>query len=184
MNQIPEWARQARAKWRYNGAERPRFARTPGRGERSVWDFPRPPLIEPVPVEIAVRSEGVEIARSRHGLRVLETGSPPSYYLPPHDVDRARLTASEQRSLCEWKGEARYWDLAQGGDSRREVAWTYPSPFPEFERLRDHFAFYPARVECFVNAVRVAPQPGGFYGGWLTPELVGPFKGEPEVGSS
>jgi len=183
MKRIPDWAREARAKWRFTGSERPDFARAPGVGQRSVWDFPRPPRIEPVAGEISVCVGDQDLARTRSALRVLETGSPPTYYIPPQDVDRRRLAPSGQRSRCEWKGEAEYWKLASGDDSAREVAWSYPLPFPDFERLGDHFGFYPARVHCFVGAVRVTPQPGGFYGGWVTPDLVGPFKGEPEVGS-
>jgi uncharacterized protein (DUF427 family) len=183
MKRIPDWAREARAKWRFTGSERPEFARAPGAGQRSVWDFPRPPRIEPVPDEISVCVGDQPLARTRRSLRVLETGNPPTYYIPLPDVDLTRLVPSRQRSRCEWKGEAQYWMLVLEDDSLPEVAWSYPAPFQEFERLRDHFAFYPGRLECFVGAVRVAPQPGGFYGGWVTPDLVGPFKGEPEVGS-
>jgi len=176
---VPEWARAARARWRYTGVERPAFARDPAEGQRSVWDFPRPPAIEPVVVEVSVRHESQQIAQTRSCLRVLETGSPPTYYIPGPDIEPGLLRPATDRSLCEWKGDAHYWDLALGRGERLQVAWSYPEPFPEFERLRDHFSFYPSRVECRVGSIRAESQPGGYYGGWVTPELTGPFKGEP-----
>ena len=179
MARIPEWARVARTRWRYTGKERPPFARTPGRGERSVWDFPRPPAIESVRALVCVRADAIEIARSFQCLRVLETGNPPTYYIPAADVDLNCLTPAAPGSLCEWKGEAQYWDLDLDGEQRPHVGWSYPTPFPQFDRLRDHYAFYAGRVDCFLDSARALPQPGGFYGGWITPELVGPFKGEP-----
>jgi len=183
MAELPGWAAEARAKWSYTGTSRPAFAEPPGPGQRSVWDFPRPPAIEPVRVEVSVRFGAIEIARSSRCLRVLETGSPPTYYIPPDDVERSLLEPAEGRSLCEWKGEAHYWDLAGVSHGPPRVAWSYPEPFPEFRRLADHLAFYPSRLECFVGSARAEPQPGGFYGGWVTPELVGPFKGEPGTGN-
>ncbi len=179
MRRTPGWACAARSRWRYTGNERPSIARTPRQDEQSVWDFPRLPAIEPVEVEVCVRAGDSEIARSRRCLRVLETGSPPTYYIPVADVERGLLTPAANRSWCEWKGEARYWDLDLAGEQRLHVGWFYPTPFPEFNRLRDHFSFYAGRVDCFVGSVRALPQPGGLYGGWITPELVGPFKGEP-----
>lgn len=177
--ELPEWARMARAKWRYTGVERPPFAQAAAVGQRSVWDFPRPPAIEPVDPEVRVLADRVEIARSRRALRVLETGSPPTYYLPSSDVDLAVLSRSGEHSLCEWKGEARYWDFSSGGALRAHVAWSYARPFADFDRLRDHFSFYAGRVACFVGSVPAEPQPGDYHGGWVTPDLVGPFKGEP-----
>jgi uncharacterized protein (DUF427 family) len=177
--EIPDWARAGRAKWRYTGKDRPPFALTPGDGERSVWDFPRPPLIEAVSERVSVHAGRSEIARSDRCLRVLETGGPPTYYLPKQDVSLDDLRPSADRSWCEWKGEAHYWKLAIGGNGDEPVAWSYPAPFSDFDVLRDHFSFYPGRVECRVGATRVLAQPGGFYGGWITPDLVGPFKGEP-----
>ncbi|NNL64776.1 MAG: DUF427 domain-containing protein [Myxococcales bacterium] len=179
---LPGWARAGRAQWRFTGDERPEFAEPPGPGQRSVWDFPRPPTLEAVPAVVEVRFGEHRIARSERALRVLETGGPPTCYLPPDDVDRSVLEATPQRSRCEWKGEARYFDLVLDGARHEAVGWSYPEPFAEFEALRDFLSFYPARVACFVDGVRVAPQPGGFYGGWVTPEFVGPFKGEPGVG--
>jgi uncharacterized protein (DUF427 family) len=183
MSGLPQWAIAARSKWFYRGQERPPFAIEPGPHQRSVWDFPRPPAIESVPDEVRVCVGEREIARTRRCLRVLETASPPTYYLPPEDVDTTSLVPAPGHSQCEWKGEAAYWQLAHAEGSTHDVAWSYPEPFPEFECLSNHLSFYPAYLACFVGRVRVRPQPGGFYGGWVTPELVGPFKGEPGVSS-
>lgn len=180
MPSIPEWARRARSNWRYFGQERPPFAISPEPGQESVWDYPRPPRIETVALEVLVRVGETEIGRSRRSIRVLETASPPTFYLPAADVHTALLKADSRASRCEWKGEARYWSLVVRGQRLEGVSWSYPSPLPGFEQIRDHFSFYPARVECYVDSERVTPQPGRFYGGWVTPELVGPFKGEPE----
>jgi uncharacterized protein (DUF427 family) len=167
-----------RGVWRYYGQQRPPFAAEPASGQESVWDYPRPPRVEADSRLVVVRYGDVEIARSVRSQRVLETASPPTFYLPPQDVHVELLRRAAGASRCEWKGDARYWSLVAGGRRVEEVAWSYPSPRPGFERIRDHFAFYPGRVECEVNGVRVAPQPGLFYGGWITPDVVGPFKGE------
>ncbi len=102
--------------------------------------------------------------------------------MPPGDIDQAQLEAAAGASACEWKGEARYWTVVANGQRLTRVAWSYPHPFAEFAALADFVAFYPGRLECLVEGVRVRPQPGGFYGGWITPEIVGPFKGEPGEG--
>jgi uncharacterized protein (DUF427 family) len=175
----PDWAARGRGGWRYDGRERPPFAAEPGEGQESVWDYPRPPRLEADPREIIVRLGDTVLARSRRALRVLETASPPTVYLPPEDIQMARLEPATGSSRCEWKGAARYWTVVTPGARLERVGWSYPDPFPEFAALRDHVSFYPARVECFVDGVRVVPQPGGFYGGWITPEIVGPVKGEP-----
>jgi len=120
------------------------------------------------------------VAASSRALRVCETASPPVYYVPPEDVQAAALWPASHRSFCEWKGTARYWDARIGSLRIARVAWSYPSPDTGFEALRDHLAFYPGRVDgCFLDGVRVTAQAGGFYGGWITPEIVGPFKGGP-----
>jgi uncharacterized protein (DUF427 family) len=176
---LPDWALRARAKWADTGATRPPRAAEPEHGRESVWDYPRPPRIEPDSREITVaNAAGQELARSRAALRVLETASPPTFYLPPTSVRWDRLAPAKGRSRCEWKGEAHYWRLA-GDGSPQPVAWSYPRPFGEFERLRDHVGFYPGRVACLVAGERVRPQPGLVYGGWITSEITGPFKGEP-----
>lgn len=177
MKSIPEWARHRRAAWRYTGQERPAFAVTPEPGQESVWDYPRPPRVERYPRQVTVRVDAVVIAHSRRSARVLETGSPPSFYIPPEDVESSRLRPSVARSWCEWKGEATYWDVVLSDRRFERVAWSYSDPFPGFEDIRGYLSFYPARVECYVDSLRVEAQPGGFYGGWVTPGVVGPFKG-------
>ena len=166
--------------WKYGGQQRPAFADDPGEGRESVWDYPRPPVVRADARRIIVRAGRQVIVDTRRALRVLETASPPTFYLPSTDISFALLTPTLQRSVCEWKGVARYWSLRHAGDGEA-VAWDYPSPAQGFEALVDHLAFYPGRVECYVDDERVQPQPGRFYGGWITAELTGPFKGE--VGS-
>ncbi|MCL4799453.1 MAG: DUF427 domain-containing protein [Burkholderiales bacterium] len=166
------------AMWEYRGQKRPPFAEAPGPGQESVWDYPRPPRLVADARRVEVRAGGATIARSARAVRVLETASPPTFYLPPEDVDRTLLVPAPGRSVCEWKGAARYWALAHAPEEGA-VAWSYPDPVPAFAALRDHLAFYPGRVECYVAGERVRPQAGRFYGGWITRELAGPFKGEP-----
>ncbi len=165
--------------WRYRGQERPPWALEPGPGQESVWDYPRPPRLEPDARCVVVRVGSHELARSERAIRILETASPPTFYLPPEDVDLAALEAASGGSHCEWKGTARYFDYSKDGVRLEAFAWSYPDPFPEFEAIRDFLSFYPARAECLVDGERVRPQPGGFYGGWLTDEIVGPVKGDP-----
>jgi uncharacterized protein (DUF427 family) len=179
MTELPEWARAAREHWRWRGQTRPAYAMKPGPGQTSVWDFPRPPRLVPDAREVVVRWGGIEVARSRRAVRVLETAHPPSFYLPWDDVARHLLQRAPGTSYCEWKGPARYWSLVDGARSLPGIAWSYPQPLAGAEALADCVAFYPAGLDCSVGGVAVRAQPGGFYGGWITPELVGPFKGEP-----
>ncbi len=152
----------------------------PQPGQESVWDYPRPPVLEPVDERIRVVLAGVTIADTRRALRVLETSHPPNYYLPPDDVDPASLRPSALRSLCEFKGLAQYWTAAAGDRVEPDAAWSYPVPRSGFEALADHVAFYAGRMdECWVGEELATPQPGGFYGGWVTSAVVGPFKGGP-----
>lgn len=152
----------------------------PGPGQESVWDYPRPPRVEPVPERIRVVVDGVEIASSAQALRVLETAGPPVYYLPPQDVRMDLLTPTEHVTHCEWKGDASYFTLRIGDRVIHNVAWAYPRPLPGFEAIRDCLAFYAGLVdEAWVGAERASPQPGRFYGGWVTARIVGPFKGVP-----
>jgi uncharacterized protein (DUF427 family) len=167
------------ALWKYRGQVRPPFAEDPREGQESVWDYPRPPRLVADPREVVVRAGDVEVARTRHALRVLETAAPPTFYLPPDDVRTELLEPAAGSSWCEWKGAARYWDLVLPAGRIARVAWSYETPTEPFAALRSHLAFYPALLDCRVAGVRVAPQPGRFYGGWVTPEVVGPFKGEP-----
>ncbi|HEY6547841.1 MAG TPA: DUF427 domain-containing protein, partial [Vicinamibacteria bacterium] len=129
---------------------------------------------------VRVTVAGVTVADSFRTLRVLETSHPPSYYIPPEDVRTELLVARPERSVCEWKGAASYWSLHVAERVAASCAWSYPDPPLAYAGLRGCLAFYPGRVDaCFVDAERVAPQDGGFYGGWITSDLVGPFKGGP-----
>jgi uncharacterized protein (DUF427 family) len=145
----------------------------------SVWDYPRPPAVEPCPRRARVLLAGTVIADSRRALRVLETSQPPGIYLPPDDVDVALLESARRRTLCEWKGIARYHHAVVDGHRVKHAAWTYPRPVDEYVRLAGHFAFYPGRVQCWLDDELVAAGPGDFYGGWVTAEIAGPFKGGP-----
>ncbi len=162
--------------WQHNGHKRPSFAIAPGIGEESVWDYPRPPALVEDTRRIEVYNGDSLIASTDRAYRVLETASPPTFYLPPAAVRPGSLEAVDGRSWCEWKGEAAYWALPGSNDP---VAWSYPNPSPRFVKIRDYLGFYPGRVACFVDGERVQPQPGGFYGGWITEEIVGPVKGDP-----
>ena len=165
--------------WKYAGQQRPPFAREPADGQESVWDYPRPPCIVADPRQVRVCVGAVELANSQQTFRILETASPPTFYLPLSDVFKERLVAFAGSSFCEWKGAARYWGLEGGA---QPLAWSYPEPSAEFAAIGDCVSFFPGRVECYVNGERVRPQPGGFYGGWVTDEIAGPFKGEPGTG--
>lgn len=159
----------------------PRPARNPaGPGQESVWSYPRPPRLEREPRRITVSLGGVVVADTTAAWRVLETSHPPTYYLPPTDIADGALVAAPGSSVCEWKGAARYSTVV-GGDRREEAAaWAYPHPTEAFAAMADHVAFYCARMDrCTVGDEEAGPQPGGFYGGWVTSWVVGPFKGEP-----
>ncbi|KAB0676196.1 DUF427 domain-containing protein [Aureimonas leprariae] len=149
-------------------------------GQESVWDYPRPAVAEPTSKRVRIVHRGVVLADSSQAVRTLETSHPPSYYIPRQDIDMARLRRTERRSLCEWEGSAVYFDVAIDGDTLSDVGWSYPDPTAPFACLRDHVAFYAAPFEeCTVDGERVVPQPGDFYGGWITSDLAGPFKGMP-----
>ena len=178
MNEIE----RARALWRNRGQRRPEFADPTGPGQESVWDYPRPPRCVPDARRVRVLHGAITVVDSTRCVRVLETASPPTFYAPPEDTDRSLLIPGSGSSHCEWKGAARYWSLRIGDETLENVAWSYPDPYPEFSAIRDFLCFYPGRVECWVGDERVRPQPGGFYGGWITSEVVGPFKGEPGTG--
>lgn len=180
-NKVPEWLLQAREKWAYTGQTRPPFAETPKPGQRSVWDFPRPPALVPSPKAVEVQNNGLQLALTSKALELQETASPPTYYLPPKDVATDFLVSLPKRtSLCEWKGEAIYWAL--NTEPNKAIAWSYPKPFAAYATLKNHLAFYPQYLDCFLNGEKVTPQPGGFYAGWITSDLCGPFKGEPGTG--
>ena len=152
----------------------------PGPGQESVWDYPRPPRVEPTDREIRVVLGGVEIARTTRALRVLETSHPPVYYIPVADVVDGVLDPVAGTTVCEFKGRASYFDVRSGDAVRLRTAWTYRAPAPGYECLVDTVAFYPSRVDAaFVDGERVRAQEGDFYGGWVTADIVGPFKGGP-----
>lgn len=152
----------------------------PGPGQESVWDYPRPPRVEPVTERIRVVSGGVVLADSTAAVRVLETAGAPVYYLLPADVRVDLLRRSATVSVCEWKGAATYWTLEGGGRKVDDVAWSYERPMPGYEALAGRLAFYAGRVdEAWVGDERATPQSGGFYGGWVTSRITGPIKGEP-----
>jgi len=169
-----------RAYWRRIPRRRPDRVVEPGPGQESVWDYPRPPRVEPARRRVRVELAGAVVAESERALRVCETAGPPVYYVPRADVRGELLVPSRRESLCEWKGRARYWSLRVGERVAEDAAWEYPEPDPDYAVLRDHLAFYPGRMDaCWLDDERVAPQPGDFYGGWITADVVGPFKGEP-----
>lgn len=149
-------------------------------GRENVRDYPRPPRLERTTRHLRVELAGVVLADTRRAYRVLETSSPPTYYFPPEDVAMQHLIESSRHTFCEWKGEAGYCHVVVGDVRRENAAWFYPNPTPAFEPIRDYIAFYPGLVDaCTVDGERVQPQPGDYYGGWVTSDLVGPFKGGP-----
>lgn len=151
-----------------------------GPGQESVWDYPRPPALEPVEAELSVVLDGVTLARTTDGYRVLETSHPPVYYFPPDDVNWEVVQRGVGSSLCEWKGPARYVDVHLGDTELHRVGWYYPDPTDGFAPIAGYVAFYAGPMdECRVGPHVVTPQPGEFYGGWITPDIVGPFKGIP-----
>lgn len=151
-----------------------------GPGQESVWSYPRPPRVEPVEAELRVERGGEVIARTRRGRRVVETAGAPVYYFPPDDVRMEWLRKSGRGSYCEWKGRAEYWSLVHGDDPVPDIAWSYPDPVPGYESIAGWLAFYAGKVDgAWVGEMRAEPQPGGFYGGWVTPNIVGPIKGPP-----
>ena len=152
----------------------------PGPGQESVWDYPRPPRVEPVPERLRVVVAGITIADTTRGFRVLETAGAPVYYFPREDVRMDLFVASPRETHCEWKGGASYHSVTVEGRVIENVAWSYEHPKPGYESIRGHLAFYAAKVdEAWVGDELATPQPGGFYGGWVTSRIVGPMKGEP-----
>ncbi|UJR28325.1 hypothetical protein I4U23_009568 [Adineta vaga] len=156
----------------------------PGPGQESVWDYPRPPRLEDTSKHIEVIFNGVKIVDTRRAKRLLETSHPPTYYIPPEDVrldEYFKLNSKEKSSYCEWKGTANYYTIEVNGKTAENAAWFYAKPTePYFSRIKDHVAIYANKMdECRVDGERVTPQPGQFYGGWITKDIVGPFKGEP-----
>ena len=149
-------------------------------GQESVWDYPRPPAVEPSGRRIRIVLGGVTIVDTTAAVRVLETSHPPTWYVPFDALTDCSLEAEQRRTLCEFKGQARYWTLEAGGRRAPSAAWSYPEPTSGYELLRDRFTVYPSRMDaCFVDDEQVRSQAGDFYGGWITSDVVGPFKGGP-----
>ncbi|MEM1113196.1 MAG: DUF427 domain-containing protein [Pseudomonadota bacterium] len=147
--------------WQYRGQARPDFAVAPGPGQESVWDYPRPPALVSSDEQVDISHRHVPLASSRSVLRVLETASPPTYYLPEADINWSALARVPGGSFCEWKGQASYWALADD-TTARPVAWMYESPSARFAAIDRHASFYPGRLTCLVNGERVQAQPGDF----------------------
>ncbi|MGB7417555.1 MAG: DUF427 domain-containing protein [Erythrobacter sp.] len=151
-----------------------------GPDQESVWDYPRPAVAEPTRRRIQIHHRGFQLVDTTNAWRTLETSHPPTYYIPRADIAMDRLEPNSRRTLCEWKGQARYFDIVIAGHRIEAGAWTYPDPTPAFEGIRDHIAFYPnALDQCLVDGEPIIPQPGGFYGGWISQYEAGPFKGGP-----
>jgi|GEM_PF-54528 len=153
---------------------------TPGEGQESVWDYPRPPRVEAVPEHIRIIFNGVVIADTHDAYRVLETSHPPSYYIPLDDINQDYLVKTDRSSFCEFKGGASYYTIRVDDKSAQNAAWYYASPSRGFEQIKDHVSFYASKMDaCFVGDEQVQAQSGDFYGGWITSKVVGPFKGGP-----
>jgi len=151
-----------------------------GPNQESVWSYPRPAIAEPTTARIVIEHRGVVVADSRASIRTLETSHPPSYYIPRADIAAGLLRRATGSSFCEWKGAAAYWDVVIEDSVVPRVGWSYASPTASFAILRDHVAFYAGPFDrCSVDGETVVPQPGDFYGGWITAAVAGPFKGIP-----
>jgi uncharacterized protein (DUF427 family) len=152
----------------------------PQPGQESVWDYPRPPRVELSHKHIRVVFNGVTVAETDRAIRVLETSHPPVYYIPIEDIKREYLTQNAHQTVCEFKNAASYYNLNVNGKVSENAGWFYANPARGFETIKDAVAFYPGRVDaCYVDDEKVQPQEGNFYGGWITSEVVGPFKGGP-----
>ncbi len=152
----------------------------PADGQESVWDYPRPAIAEPTERHIQIVHRGISLVDSRNAWRTLETSHPPTYYMPRADILMEYLSPNPRRSLCEWKGQASYWDVEIGDQSWEAAAWSYEAPTPGFAPIAGFLAFYPEPFDqCLVDGEPITPQPGNFYGGWISQYEAGPFKGIP-----
>ena len=159
--------------WKYTGKQRPQFALEPGPNQESVWDYPRPPVLVPDERKVEIYARNGDLLASTTGsMRVLETASPPTFYIPAEDLSQ-KLTPLEGSSFCEWKGVASYFSY-----EGVRLAWRYDNPSDRFKAIDGAYSFYASLAECWVDGERVRAQEGDFYGGWITNEIVGPFKGE------
>lgn len=178
----PDWIVAQRDKWQWNGTTRPDFAEEPEPGQESVWDYPRPPELRRETRRVQVLIDDQLVADTTGAAKVVETASAPTFYLPPQDIRLELIIPSERTSLCEWKGEAQYVHVQIGPQVERNIGWRYLTPYPEFAEIAGWVSFYPARARCMVGDEQARPQPGQFYGGWVTSELAGPIKGVPGSG--
>lgn len=154
----------------------------PGPNQESVWDYPRPPALKPCDKTIRVVFNDTTIANTTGALRILETSHPPVYYLPPSDIALQYLQREDRTTLCEFKGRAVYYTVTVGERSATQAAWGYPSPVDQYQALKDHIAFYASKMDaCYVGEEQAHAQDGDFYGGWITDDVVGPFKGGPNT---
>lgn len=152
----------------------------PKPGQESVWDYPRPPRLEDVNQPIKVIFNGIILAETQRAKRVLETSHPPMYYIPPEDIKLEYLQQTSRRSWCEWKGSCSYYNITVADKQAVNAAWSYLSPVPEFIDIQNYYSFYASFMDaCYVGDELVQAQTGDFYGGWITQNIVGPFKGEP-----
>jgi uncharacterized protein (DUF427 family) len=150
----------------------------PKSGQESVWDYPRPPKLERTNKHLVIVFGGETIAETNRAFRVLETSHPPVYYLPPEDVRVEFLTETSGSSFCEWKGHAGYYTIEVSNKRVENAAWFYANPTKNFAEIKNHIAFYPSKMDaCYADGELVQTQEGDFYGGWITPEIIGPFKG-------
>lgn len=151
-----------------------------GPNQESVWDYPRPAICEQTPRHIQIFHRGIQLVDSTSGWRTLETSHPPTYYIPTSDIAMEYLKPNPRRSLCEWKGQARYFDIVVADERIEGGAWSYPAPTASFQAIKDYVAFYPNPLDqCLVDGQQIIPQPGQFYGGWISQYEAGPFKGGP-----
>jgi uncharacterized protein (DUF427 family) len=152
----------------------------PKSGQESVWDYPRPAILEDTDKHLKVICNGIVLAETTRGKRVLETSHPPTYYFPPEDIKLEYLMETPKKNLCEWKGAYQYYDIKIGDKLLTYAAWRYFQPTPNFAPMQEYYGFIAALMDaCYVNNELVKPQSGDFYGGWITADIVGPFKGEP-----
>jgi uncharacterized protein (DUF427 family) len=154
----------------------------PNSDQESVWDYPRPPRIESTSKPIRVILNGEVVAETDHAVRVLETSHPPVYYIPPEDVRREYLISSTRKTFCEFKGAASYWTMRVNGRTVENAAWSYQNPAPGYEAIKSFIAFYVSKMDaCYVGDEQARAQEGDFYGGWITSNIIGPFKGGPNT---
>ena len=180
MPQYSEAMIKERNRWRAFHRKRPFEVIRPGPGQESVWDYPRPPGLEPTVSLIRIIFAGVLIAESRQAIRIIETSCPPVYYIPPDHIHTEYVVQIGVGTLCEWKGLAQYWSVRVGNKVIESAAWSYPDPELPYTRIRDYLAFYPGKMDtCMVDDQIAIAQESDYYGGWITPDIVGPFKGQP-----